>query len=174
MRSKLSAYCYLPEEKIPVSKLDPSNYVSTENMISNKGGICRSSYLPSGGRVRAFRKGDVLLSNIRIYFKKIWLADMDGGCSNDVLVFRPRENCDSAFLYCLLSSDTFFDYADASSKGTKMPRGDKEAMMAYELDFYDLADQRRIGGYISLINGRIRTNIRINDNLSSMSSIVQF
>ena len=78
-------------------------------------------------------KNDVLVSNIRPYFKKIWYATFDGGCSNDVLVFRAKDGVSSRFLHYVLADDTFFDYSMATSKGTKMPRGDKKAIMEYEV-----------------------------------------
>ena len=71
-------------------------------------------------------KYDTLVSNIRPYFKKIWFAESDGGCSNDVLVLRAKEGIDAKFLYYVLADDAFFDYSNATSKGTKMPRGDKK------------------------------------------------
>ena len=167
MKSRISEYCFFPKDKISISDLALEDYVSTECMIPNKGGICLCSCLPSEGKVKAFKKGDVLLSNIRIYFKKVWLADRDGGCSNDVLVFRAKDNCDPDFLYSILSSDDFLSYASATSKGTKMPRGDKDALMKYEACFFNLQEQREIGSFVTVINRLIKSNNRINDNLST-------
>lgn len=90
-----------------------------------------ASSIPDKGSVVAYKKDDVLVSNIRPYFKKIWQASHDGGCSADVLVFRNRENVNAKFLYYLLSADSFFDYSMATAKGTKMPRGDKSQMMKF-------------------------------------------
>ena len=64
---------------------------------------------------------------------------------DDVLVFRAREKCDLTFLYYVLASDNFFDYATATSKGAKMPRGDKGAIMNFEAPCFDMETQRRIG-----------------------------
>lgn len=125
MKSRLSSICDYANGRFPVADLTTDNYISTENILTNRQGITRSSGLPSMSRVQAYHKGDVLISNIRPYFRKIWFARCDGGCSNDVLVLRAKENCHPRFLYHLLSDDRFFDYATATSKGTKMPRGDK-------------------------------------------------
>ena len=172
MKSRISEYCFFPKDKISISDLALEDYVSTECMIPNKGGICLCSCLPSEGKVKAFKKGDVLLSNIRIYFKKVWLADRDGGCSNDVLVFRAKDNCDPDFLYSILSSDDFLSYASATSKGTKMPRGDKDALMKYEACFFNLQEQRKIGSFVTVINRLIKSNNRINDNLSKQAMAI--
>ena len=46
---------------------------------------------PTTDTVVEYRKGDILLSNIRPYLKKLWLADRDGGCNPDVLVIRVKD-----------------------------------------------------------------------------------
>lgn len=107
------------------------------------------------------------MSNIRPYFKKIWHAEYDGGCSNDVLVFRAAEGIDSTFLYYVLSDDTFFNYATATSKGTKMPRGDKGAILKYGVPDVDVDVQYKIGSLLRSIDKKIAVNSNINDNLAA-------
>lgn len=165
MTSKLDTLCAYAKGKIAVEDLNAQTYISTENMISNKGGIVYASSLPSVQYTQQYLKGDVLVSNIRPYFKKIWMADYDGGCSNDVLVFRAKDGCDPTFLYYVLANDVFFDYATATSKGTKMPRGDKTAIMQYDVPDFDLDTQLRIGKLLRSLDDRIATNKKINDNL---------
>lgn len=172
MTSKLNSLCSYAKGKVAVEELNNQNYISTENMISNKGGIVKASTFPSVQFTQQYLKGDVLVSNIRPYFKKIWLAEYDGGCSNDVLVFRANSDCDSTFLYYVLANDVFFDYATATSKGTKMPRGDKTAIMQYEVPDFDLKTQLRIGSILRGIDGRIATNKKINDNLADLLQTV--
>ena len=169
MTSKLSTLCTYIKGKVAVDTLDEHTYISTENMIPNKGGVERASSLPSTQYTQAFDKGDVLVSNIRPYFKKIWMAEYSGGCSNDVLVFRASEGCDPTFLYYVLANDSFFDYATATSKGTKMPRGDKTAIMQYEVSSFDNATQQRIGSLLRSIDKQIVTNKKINDNLEQQA-----
>ena len=165
MTSKLSSLCSYVKEKISTKTLSRQNYISTENMMPNKGGIVGANSLPSIPYTQQYAKGDVLFSNIRPYFKKIWIAENDGGCSNDVLVFRAVHGCDPTFLYYVLSSNAFFDYATATAKGTKMPRGDKAAIMQYEVPCFDYETQLRIGKLLKCFDDRIVTNQKINDNL---------
>lgn len=152
MKFKLSDICFYAKGKVDVSGLTDTDYISTENMLPNKGGITTASSLPSTAQTQAYKKDDVLVSNIRPYFKKIWFAECNGGCSNDVLVFRAKEDTDARFLYYVLADDTFFDYSTATSKGTKMPRGDKTAIMQYDVPYFDLPTQKKIAG----IFGRYR------------------
>ena len=170
MKSKLSDICFYAKGKVNISGLSDADYISTENMLPNKGGITTASSLPSTIQTQAYKKDDVLVSNIRPYFKKIWFADFDGGCSNDVLVFRAKEGTDARFLYYVLADDAFFDYSTATSKGTKMPRGDKTAIMQYEVPHFDLPIQKKIAGILADIDDKIALNSNINKNLEQQSS----
>ena len=167
MTFKLSDVCSWGNDRVAVSDLSAETYISTENMLPNKEGVTESSKLPDSIFVRGYRKGDVLLSNIRPYFKKIWQADRDGGCSNDVLVIRAKQELDPAFLYYLLSEDGFFDFTMATATGTKMPRGDKNAIMRYKVPNIDLKNQVRIAEFLSAIDGKIVLNKKINHHLFS-------
>ncbi|HEL1800090.1 restriction endonuclease subunit S [Streptococcus suis] len=159
-------------EKINVSKLRLENYISTENMISNRGGISLATKLPSVKTTTAFQKGDILISNIRPYFKKIWLADKSGGCSNDVLVIRSDSNFSNRFLYYVLSSDTFFDYAVSTSKGTKMPRGDKSSIMKYTVPLFSLEEQELISDILKSYDEKIKLNKQINHHLLEQARLL--
>ena len=165
MKSKLSEICDFVKEKTDVVGLDNTTYISTENMLPNKGGIIHASTLPTTKQTQAFKKGDVLVSNIRPYFKKIWYAKFDGGCSNDVLVFRAKDGIDSMFLYYVLADDNFFRYAMTTSKGTKMPRGDKKAILEYDVPDILYENQKKIANILSLTDKKIQFNIQINENL---------
>ena len=165
MRYKLSDICEYAKGNIKVSVLDENTYISTENMLPNKGGITKATSLPTLEQTQAFMKNDVLVSNIRPYFKKIWYATFDGGCSNDVLVFRAKDGVSCRFLYYVLADDTFFDYSMATSKGTKMPRGDKKAIMEYKVPDLSYEDQCKIASILEAIDGKICLNTAINKNL---------
>ncbi len=172
MTSELSSLCSYAKGKVSVDTLSKRNYVSTENMMPNKGGIVDAGALPSAQYTQQYIKDDILVSNIRPYFKKIWMADDDGGGSNDVLVFRADRGCDSTFLYYILANDAFFNYASATSKGTKMPRGDKTAIMQYKVPCFNYETQLRIGKLLRSIDDRIAVNKKINDNLEQQAQAI--
>lgn len=168
----LSDICSFADGRVAVAALDLDTYISTENMLPNKEGITRSAGLPTINQTQAYQTDDVLISNIRPYFKKIWCADRDGGCSNDVLVMRAKEGCDPGFLYYLLSDDNFFDYATATAKGTKMPRGDKSAIMRYEVPDLPIDVQVGISDTLSALDARIAENRAINNHLEQMMQAI--
>lgn len=127
----LANICQYSKEKTLVSQLTLDNYYSTENMLPEKGGAVQAESLPTTVQTTYCGPGDVLVSNIRPYFKKIVHCPSDGGCSTDVLCFTPKEKNLSAYLFYTLYTDKFFDHMVAGSKGTKMPRGDKQQIMTY-------------------------------------------
>ena len=165
MKCNLADICEYAKDKIDVTILDEDIYISTENMMPNKGGITRASSLPTIAQTQAFLDGDVLVSNIRPYFKKIWFAEFNGGCSNDVLVFRAKDGVNKRFLYYVLANDTFFDYSMATSKGTKMPRGDKVAIMKYDVPDFTYEKQEKIARILDVLDRKIQFNTEINKNL---------
>ena len=138
---KISSIAKIINSKIDGSLLNRSTYISTENMLPNCGGIVSSSSVPTV-KVTSFNADDTLLSNIRPYFKKVWFARFNGGCSNDVICLRAdASKCLPKYLYYALSTDKFIDIFSASSKGTKMPRGDKNALLDYNIPDKTIEEQ---------------------------------
>ena len=165
---ELSNICEYSSKRIDSSLLTVENYVSTENMMQNKGGITLASKVPVENSVE-FLPGDILISNIRPYFRKIWLSDKKGGCSSDVLCIRALPGTDSTYLYYLLSQDSFFDYVMSGAKGCKMPRGDKSQIMQWDVDLPNFEEQHRIASILKSIDDKIQLNNQINHNLHNLA-----
>ena len=156
---KLREAAHYVTEKIDVSSLKTEEYITTNNMIPNRGGVFDCESLPKASRVTRYEPGDILISNIRPYFKKIWYSDKISGCSNDVIVFRTNDkNWDKKFLYYVLSQDSFFDFMMAGSNGTKMPRGDKKTIPEFLIPDFDINKQIRISDILSAYDDLIENN----------------
>lgn len=166
---KLSDICDYGKDRIEVSSLDNSNYISTENMLPNRAGITTATTLLTGEYTPSFEIDDTLVSNIRPYFKKIWKATFSGGCSADVLVFKAKENVSKEYLYYVLADDEFFKYSMTTSKGTKMPRGDKTSIMNYPIKLPPLPTQQKIAAILSSLDDKIELNNKINTNLEQQA-----
>lgn len=119
-------------EKMDTRSLNVETYISTENMLKEMKGIIPASSIPVG-KCTSFSEGMVLLSNIRPYFKKMWRSTFDGGCSNDINVFKPKPGYSVDFVFQTLACDAFFNYVTAGSNGVKMPRGDKNWTIQYPI-----------------------------------------
>ncbi len=158
----------LAADRIAISKVTIENYVSTENMLENKRGLSVAAALPGGKTVPLFEEGHILVSNIRPYFKKIWFARFSGGRSPDVLGFMSNDSEAQEFLFNFLYQDLFFDFMMTTSKGAKMPRGDKDAIMGYELVLPSQVIQR---AYSNLVKSYYEIIDNLNSENSSLSSI---
>ncbi len=155
-------------EKINSRDITLEQYVTTDSLLQDKRGRERAQNLPPVScNLTHFKKGDVLVANIRPYLKKIWYADTEGGCSSDVLAFRAKERSNSDFLYAILMADSFYSHAMVGAKGSKMPRGDKDQIMRYKLPI--LSNVKNIGKMIVDIDSIISLNRAINHNLEAMA-----
>ena len=157
-------------DKISSSSISLGSYVTTDSLLQNKRGRELAQNLPPMQcALTNYKKGDVLVANIRPYLKKVWFADSEGGCSSDVLAFRAKNGHCSSFLYTVLIQDAFFDYAMSGAKGSKMPRGDKDQIMRYELPTFTPMEEENIGNLMVDIMSKINVNRQINDNLEAMA-----
>jgi type I restriction enzyme S subunit len=147
-------------EKVPLERVTLENYISTENILPDYGGIAKASKLPTTVSVTRYRPNDTLVSNIRPYLKKVWVADKEGGASNDVIVIRSRENLLPQYFSCLLKNDAFIDYVMTGAKGVKMPRGDVGSMKAYRMLYPSKAEQQKIAECLSSVDELLAAQAR--------------
>ncbi|WP_120921574.1 restriction endonuclease subunit S [Helicobacter pylori] len=166
MSKTLQDYATLINDTIQSNEIN--HYITTDNMCQNLGGIdtFKNINIPQG-KVRSFQKDDILLSNIRLYFRKVYRAKQKGGCSSDVLVFRAK-HIDSATLFAILSSQIFTDYACSGSQGSKMPRGNKTHMMNFKIPTINFT----IAKIFNSIQNKIENNHKINELLHKILELL--
>ena len=160
------------KERVNTQNLSSDNYVATENMLQDYQGIIEASSVPTNTKVIKFNKGDVLLSNIRPYLKKVWFADKNGGCSADVFVFKALSACIPDFLHYIIANDRFINFAMSGAKGVKMPRGDKEQMKTYEIGLPSIEEQKKMAKLLSFLDERIATQNKIIEDLKKLKSAI--
>lgn len=163
---------YYSETKIALKNLTTEDYVSTESMLPDKKGVDFISNVPEGNNVTSFEKGDILISNIRPYLKKIWFADKKGGCSNDVLCIRSKDIVYQFFALNILFNDQFFDYVMQGAKGTKMPRGDKKWILEYKIILPKKEILSKFSKDIELVNQVKISNTLQNQKLNQLQSLL--
>ena len=167
--AKLSSIAYYVTDKISSNDISLVEYVTTDCILQNKKGRGIATNLPPQPcSLIRYKRGDVLIANIRPYLKKVWFADIDGGASPDVLVFRAKDGHSPSFLYAVLLQDSFFDYVMQGTKGSKMPRGDKEQILRYEMPIFSSLEES-IGTFFLNLDSKIRLNEQINQNLEAMA-----
>ena len=156
---KLSVVAPYVTDTIKMSGISVEDYISTDNMLQNRAGVVTYEGVPNIDSITEFKKGDILGSNIRPSLKQIWMADRDGGCSKDVLVFRnskPKEILND-YLKVILSTDTFFDYMMVGKKGVKMPRGDKKIIPNFEIPIPSPDIQKKIADECMKVDDEVAT-----------------
>ena len=143
---KISEIAHQVRDRISSTRIKAADYVSTDNMKPWFGGYEPGTTVPSG-TLTSYQAGDILLSNIRPYFRKTWLATHDGGCNADVICIRADESrCVSEYLYYIFCTNGFVEDYLKGAKGAKMPRGDINRLFNYEIRLPEKADQLRIAG----------------------------
>ena len=154
--------------RVNSSELNEGNYISTENMLQDYQGIVDAKSVPEDVNVISFSCGDILISNIRPYLKKVWKATYNGGCSSDVFVLKANDNIESDYLHYVIANDKFINFVMSGAKGVKMPRGDKNQMKTYSLSLPQIQEQKKIGKMLSLLDERIATQNKIIDKLQTL------
>jgi type I restriction enzyme S subunit len=131
-------------------------------------GVTTASKLPSTGSFTQYIKGDILVSNIRPYLKKVWAATNEGGTSNDVIVIRAKSKIRSSFLAYLLRNDEFISYVMKGAKGVKMPRGDIYLMKEYPVAIpTSPKEQQKIADCLTSVDDLITVQTQKLDALKS-------
>ena len=155
---RLEEIAHYAKTRIDCKTINEDNYVGVENLLQNKAGKTKATSVPTTGMVIAYQKNDILIGNIRPYLRKVWLADCEGGTNGDVLTVQieDTEKVLPQFLYYVLSSEKFFLYDIQNSKGAKMPRGSKDAVMKFEVPLPPPEVQREI--------------VRILDNFTNLTA----
>ncbi|WP_274020571.1 restriction endonuclease subunit S [Vibrio parahaemolyticus] len=158
-------------EKIDTEDVDIYDYISTENMQPNLGGVGIVSQMPNTKKINAYKCTDTLFSNIRTYFRKVWYAEKDGGLSADVLVFRTKnaKKLLPQYLYYLVANEDFTKYSVRTSRGVKMPRGDKDALLEYPVSLPSISRQMKVCSLLSPIDEKIANNTAMNQTLEKIA-----
>ena len=158
--------------RVNSSELNEDNYVSTENMLQDYQGIVEAKSVPEDVNVISFSCGNILISNIRPYLKKVWKATFNGGCSSDVFVLKANDNIESDYLHYVIANDKFINFVMSGAKGVKMPRGDKKQMKTYSLSLPQIQEQHKIARLLSLLDERITTQNKVIEDLKKLKSAI--
>ena len=169
-KCKLEDVMNFSTTRVNSSELNEDNYVSTENMLQDYQGIVEAKSVPEDVNVISFSCGNILISNIRPYLKKVWKATFNGGCSSDVFVLKANDNIESDYLHYVIANDKFINFVMSGAKGVKMPRGDKKQMKTYSLSLPQIQEQHKIARLLSLLDERITTQNKIIEDLKELKS----
>lgn len=94
-----------------------------------------------------FEVGDILYSKIRPNLNKVAIADVDGICSADMYVLKPK-GIDRSFLFHSLRGEFFYKQAVAASMRSGLPKVNRDDLSMMELRVPPLPDQYRIAAVL--------------------------
>ena len=171
-KCKLGDIAEFSTARVSSVKLDCKNYVSTENMLQDFQGVVEAKSVPNETNVISFTCGDILISNIRPYLKKVWKATFDGGCSSDVFVLQATDTVAKDYLHYAVANDKFINYVMSGAKGVKMPRGDKNQMRTYQLSLPSIQEQYKIAKLLTHLDERIATQSKLIEDLKKLKSAI--
>jgi type I restriction enzyme S subunit len=111
-----------------------NKFIGLENLNGETMKIIGYGLLENGTTFsKTFRIGDVLFAKRRPYLKKIAMAQFNGICSGDILVFRAKHNIIPKLLLLYISSDKFIQYAIKTSAGSLSPRTKWKDLAEYQI-----------------------------------------
>ena len=118
----------------PTDVAENTPYIGLEHMPRRS--IALSQWEGAGkvtSNKSVFKKGDLLFGKLRPYFHKVGRAPVDGICSTDIVVISPKSKEWDAFVTSCLSSDSFVEYTNKTTTGTRMPRTNWKIMAQYAI-----------------------------------------
>jgi len=119
-------------------------YVGLENIESQSMRLLEHGYARDvRSSSNRFSKGDVLYGKMRPYLNKVWVAEFDGLCSAEFLVFQKREGLESQFLAMRLNAEDFVAFANGQVSGER-PRVDFKKLSRFSILLPPAPEQERI------------------------------
>ena len=136
------------------SKNSNKRYIGMENIESFTGKI-NDIPLIAEGIANSFYKDEILFGKLRPYLAKSYLADFDGICSTEFLVYRSTKVLNNRFALNIFLSYGFIDAVNASTYGSKMPRASAEFISYMFLAIPPLSEQKQIIDYLDKQTAKI-------------------
>lgn len=133
------------KERTDPNKMDYPVYVGLEHIEKGTGKLLSfgdSSQIKS--TKSNFYTGDLLYGKLRPNLNKVWLADRNGICSTDILVFPHGDRLSNKFLFYRLLSHDFVKYASQNASGVELPRVSYKNIAKFPIILPPLPEQHRI------------------------------
>jgi len=130
-------------------------HIGAGNIESKSGALvdvrtARDEQLISGKFL--FDEGVVLYSKIRPYLMKVVRPAFSGICSADIYPLVPKSGCiDRDFLYYLLLTSAFTEYAIKGSARAGMPKVNREHLFAYRSWMPSIQEQTRLAARLDAL-----------------------
>lgn len=145
------------------SKENSLPYIGLENIESGSGRYI-DTISEIEGMANRFCKNNVLFGKLRPYLSKVYLAEKDGICSTEFIVYDTKSN-NCRFIHKLLLSPLFIDVVNSSTYGAKMPRANSEFINNIYVQIPPLPEQQSIATYLDQKCGEIDELITLQEEM---------
>lgn len=147
-RTKLGDIIEPSRENVQPTELKEVKYIGLEHIEKGTGKLVGCGYSREVRSTKTrFRRGDLLYGKLRPYLNKVYVADFDGVCSTDILVFPSSLASNRFLLYRLLGRD-FVGFASQNVSGVQHPRVSFATLSRFELALPPLNEQDRIASRV--------------------------
>ena len=163
----------LIRESVSPSDLGNTPYIGLEHIGENTLSLVGQGIASDVKSTKSrFKQDDILFGKLRCYFRKVVRVPFDGICSTDIWVTRAKEDVDQGFLYYCMASQSFVDFADSGSEGTRMPRAQWEWVSRYKIPLPPLTEQLRIAHILGMLDDKIELNRQMNETLEATARAI--
>ena len=132
------------KEKTEDFSVPDVKYVGLEHIEKDIGIIGYSSTEGIKSLKNVFHAGQILYGKLRPYLNKHDVANFDGICSTDILVFNAKPLVLKQYINYYFSQQNFIEYVVANSKGINLPRVSESIVLDAPCPLPSFAEQQRI------------------------------
>jgi type I restriction enzyme S subunit len=148
-----------------------SPQIGSENIESHSGKLVNVKSAGDKGVISgnyAFDENDILYSKIRPALNKVAAPAFKGICSADIYPIRPADgSLLRSYLFYLLLSQEFLDYAIRNSERGKIPKINRDALVTYKALIPSPDEQQRIADCLTSLDDLIAAQTQKHEALKT-------
>lgn len=126
-------------------------YIGLENIEKGKGIISIGDSNSVKSIKTLFKSEDLLYGKLRPYLDKHDIANFDGMCSTDILVYRNNNENNIYYFNYIFSQKNFIRYASENSKGINLPRTSEKEISNFTQKVPTLPEQQEIVRILDIV-----------------------
>jgi type I restriction enzyme S subunit len=147
-------------KKVNPLTIEEMKYIGLEHIEKDKGTITGYGSSKEVKSTKSyFNKGDLLYGKLRPYLNKVYIAEFEGVCSSDILVFPISKNLNNKYLLYIFLNKDFSRYANLQVSGVQHPRTSFKSISKYVFPMPPLPEQHRIVDKIEELFTRLDAGI---------------
>ena len=136
---------YNPEE---------DKYIGLENVNGYSDNVVETDTEYDYSMQSICKKDDILVSKLRPYLAKVFIAKHNSFCTGEFIVFSSF-NGDRRYLFYSILNPKFIENINSSTYGAKMPRANPQYIFDQQICLPPLAEQQRIAEFLDRECGKI-------------------